>query len=177
MHRLFVALRPPEPLRDLLIDAMEDGPTGVRWQSDEQLHVTLRFVGERDSRVVEDIASALGAARSPRLAIALSGVGRFDQSRRGALWAGVAPREPLKSLHDKVDRACVLAGLQPEGRAYLPHVTVARWSNGKIDPRDWLLRHAKLSSAPFEIDHFGLFESTLSRHGAHYEEIARFPLR
>ena len=47
MHRLFVAIRPPEPIRDLLIDAMDDSPD-FRWQDDEQLHLTLRFVGEVD---------------------------------------------------------------------------------------------------------------------------------
>ena len=45
MHRLFVALRPPEPVRDLLLDTM-DGAPALRWQDDEQLHLTLRFIGE-----------------------------------------------------------------------------------------------------------------------------------
>ena len=63
MHRLFVAIRPPEVIRDLLIDAMDDSP-GFRWQQDEQLHLTLRFVGEVERPVAEDLADALGRVRA-----------------------------------------------------------------------------------------------------------------
>ena len=60
MHRLFVAIRPPEDIRDLLIDARDDG-ADFRWQDDEQLHLTLRFVGEVDRPTAEDLAAALGS--------------------------------------------------------------------------------------------------------------------
>mgnify|MGYP001113377463 CR=1 FL=1 len=59
-HRLFVALRPPRPIRARLIAAMH-GISGARWQDDDQLHLTLRFIGEVDRHRAEDIAAALGA--------------------------------------------------------------------------------------------------------------------
>ena len=63
MHRLFVAIRPPEPIRDLLVDAMDDSPD-FRWQQDEQLHLTLRFVGEVERPLAEDLGG--GTRRDPR---------------------------------------------------------------------------------------------------------------
>src|SRR5262245_16757397 len=77
MHRLFVAIRPPEAIRDLLIDAMDDSPD-FRWQEDEQLHLTLRFVGEVDRHVAADLGDALARVRAPVLNLRIKGVGSFD---------------------------------------------------------------------------------------------------
>jgi len=176
MHRLFVAIRPPEAIRDLLIDAMDDS-ADFRWQDEEQLHLTLRFIGEVERPVAEDIAAALVRIRADRFEVRLSEVGRFEQRSSGALWAGVEPKAPLAALAAKVERACQSAGLEPEPRAYHPHITLARWKGRRTrEVRDFLDRRRGFSSAPFEVDAFILFESRLSRHGAHYEEVARYPL-
>ncbi|HWI77130.1 MAG TPA: RNA 2',3'-cyclic phosphodiesterase [Sphingomicrobium sp.] len=176
MHRLFVAIRPPEDIRDLLIDAMDDSPD-LRWVGDEQLHLTLRFIGEVERPLANDIADALSTIRFPSFELRIAGVGRFDRRSGGALWAGVEPRKPVAELAAKVDRACVSTGLEPERRAFHPHITLARYgrqSSGAASAFE--LRSASLASASFDVNHFILFESALSRHGAHYEEIAQFPL-
>jgi 2'-5' RNA ligase len=179
MHRLFVALRPPPDIRDALADLM-DGVPGARWQDDEQLHLTLRFIGAVDRPVAEDVAAALAAIQAPAPMVALNGVGRFDhRGRTESLWAGVAPHDALAALHRKVDQAIVRAGLEPERRAYLPHLTVARLPRGaqaEIEVEAWLARHAGLTSAPFTLSHLILYESHLGRAGASYEPIARWPL-
>ncbi len=174
MHRLFVAIRPPADQRGNLLSLM-DGVEGARWQSDDQLHLTLRFIGEVDRHRANDIADALGAIRFAPCDVHLSGVGAFD--RKGVidtLWAGVKPRDPLAALHRKIDRACVAVGLPPESRAYLPHVTLARFgrAGGLIDP--FLARHAALTGAPFRVDRFALFESRLGQQGATYHAIADY---
>ena len=176
MHRLFVAIRPPEPIRDLLIDAMDEG-SDFRWQEEEQLHLTLRFVGEVERPIADDLADALSRVRAPPLELCIAGVGRFEQRNSGALWAGVEPKPPLAALAAKVERACQSAGLEPERRAFHPHITLARWKGRRTrEVQAFLERHSGLSSDPFTADAFILFESRLSRHGAHYEEIARYPL-
>lgn len=179
MHRLFVALRPPPAIRDALADVM-DGIAGARWQDDDQLHVTLRFIGAVDRPVAEDVAAALSAIHAPAPTIAISGVGRFGQRGRSeALWAGIASPEPLAALHRKVDQALVRVGLEPERRAYLPHITLARLSRElRVGPEveAWLARNAGLTSEPFTIHHLVLYESHLGRSGASYEPIARWPL-
>jgi 2'-5' RNA ligase len=176
MHRLFVAIRPPEPIIDLLIDAMDDSPD-FRWQDEEQLHLTLRFIGEVDRRQADDIAAALGGIRAPAFSLRVKGVGRFEQRNSGALWAGVEPREPVAALAAKVERACQQCGLEPERRAFHPHITLARWKGRRTrELESFLERKGGLSSDPFLVDRFILFESRLSRHGAHYEKIAAYEL-
>lgn len=176
MHRLFVAIRPPEPIRDRLIDAMDESPL-LRWTGDEQLHLTLRFIGEVERPLANDIADALGQIRFPAFELRISGIGRFDRKSGGALWAGVEPRKPVVELAAKVERACVSAGVEPERRAFHPHVTIARYNRRNAESaRDFELRRSDLASQPFAVDRFIMFESHLSRHGAHYEQVAEYRL-
>jgi len=176
MHRLFVAIRPPDFIRDLLIDTMDDSPE-FRWQDDEQLHLTLRFCGEVERPVAEDLAAALGRLHAARFDLRIKGIGRFDQRNSGALWAGVEPKDPVAALAAKVERICLQVGLEPERRAFHPHITLARWKGHRSrEAEDFVARHRALASEPFVVDAFMLFESHLSRHGAHYEEVARYPL-
>ena len=174
MHRLFVAIRPPAPVRDLLVDAMDDSPE-LRWVSDEQLHLTLRFIGEVERPLANDIAAALEPVRFEPFDLRIAGTGRFDHKRGGAWWAGVEPKEPVAALAARVERACQLAGIEPERRAFHPHVTLARWKGRSSPAADaFIARHAGLTSEPFAVDRFILFESELSRHGPHYEAIASY---
>lgn len=176
MHRLFVGLRPPTAIRTALIARM-GGVPGARWQNDDQLHITLRFVGEVDGAVAEDVANVLGSVRSPAITVALSGAGRFDsRGRANSLWAGVKPVGPLAALHRKIDTAFVRVGLIPERRAYLPHVTLARL-NAPLELADrFVVEHAGLTSDPFTLTYFELFESHLGRERATYETVARYAL-
>lgn len=176
MHRLFVALRPPRAIRERLIGLM-GGVPGARWQGDDQLHLTIRFVGEVQPRVADDLAAMLATVRHPIVNLRLSGCGVFDtRGRPNALWAGVAPGEPLTMLHRKVDQAVVRAGLAPERRAFLPHITLARLSGsaGPVEP--FVANSGGLTSEPFRIEHMILYESRLGSGGASYEAIERYPL-
>ena len=176
MHRLFVTIRPPEDIRDRLIDAMDDSPE-LRWVGDENLHLTLRFIGEVERPLADDIAVALSRIRSELFELRIIGVGIFERRNGGALWAGVQPREPVAALAAKVERACVGAGLEAERRAFHPHVTLARWNRREAKAAQaFLERNRALASGSFAVDRFILYESRLSRHGPHYEEVADYPL-
>ncbi|WP_328805032.1 RNA 2',3'-cyclic phosphodiesterase [Parasphingopyxis marina] len=153
------------------------GISGARWHSDEQLHLTLRFIGDVDRHRAEDVAAALGHIAFPQFEIALRGIGHFgDLSRQRQLWAGVSPHRDLEKLHAKVDSALRQIGIEPDRRAFLPHITIARLNRnaGPIDA--FAETHGGLSSDPFAVGHFALFESSLGREGARYETIARYPL-
>ena len=177
MHRLFAAIRPPEAIRDLLIDAMDDS-ADFRWQYDEQLHLTLRFIGEVDRPVAQDIADAFGRIHAEPFQLRIAGVGRFEQRSSGALWAGVEPKPPVAALAAKVERACVVVGLEPERRVFHPHITLARWKGRRTrEIADFLVQAAGLRSEPFNVTEFILFESHLSRHGAQYEEVGTYSLK
>lgn len=176
MHRLFVAIHPPDEIRDGLVDLME-GLAGARWQSDEQLHLTLRFIGEVDRHVAGDVAAALGSIHHPGFQIAISGLGTFG--RRGkpeTLWAGVAPQEPVRALHKKVDQALAQAGVPPERRAFQPHITIARMGRGTGSVPDYLARYGGASSAPFAVTSFALYESQLTPNGAIHTAVESYPL-
>lgn len=175
MHRLFVAIRPPGHVRDRLIDLM-GGISGARWQEDEQLHLTLRFVGEVDRHLANDVHAALGAIRHPPFEIAVSGLGLFDRrGRPGTVWAGLAPAEPLRALHKKVDQAIVRAGLEPERRAFHPHITLGRLGRGAGTVGGFLEQPGATSEA-FAVDGFSLYESHLTPERAVYTEVERYPL-
>jgi RNA 2',3'-cyclic 3'-phosphodiesterase len=176
MHRLFVAIRPPEALRCQLLGLTGD-IAGARWQDDDQLHLTLRFIGDVDSAVAEDISTTLGSILAGPLDIAVDGVGCFARKGRvEALWAGVSPKAALSALHRKIDRALVRIGQAPERRAYMPHITLARLgrSAGSVD--DFVCRHAGLTSMPHRIGHFCLYESRIGAVGATYTIVERYTL-
>ena len=175
MHRLFVAIRPPEKIREQLLGMM-DGLHDMRWQNDNQLHLTLRFIGEVERPMADDIAAELARIRFNRLSMALDGVGKFEKRRQGALWAGVQPKEQLRALAAKVERACQSAGVEPEQRAYRPHITLARWKGPGAGVDRFIERHGGLTSDPWEVRDFILFESRLGQGGAHYEPVERYPL-
>jgi len=177
--RLFVALRPPPSVRQTLLDAC-GGLDGARWQDDEQLHLTIRFVGDADERLADDLCASLGSLAAAAVEASVHGAGLFDRrGRPDTLWAGIVPREPLAALHRKVDRACVSAGLPPEGRAYVPHVTLARLGRA-VDAAAataWVARYQSLASEAFRLDRLILYRSHLGDAGASYEVLDAWPLR
>ncbi|KGB58962.1 2',5' RNA ligase [Sphingopyxis sp. LC363] len=175
-HRLFVALRPPRAIREMLISAMH-GVSGARWQSEEQLHLTLRFIGEVDRHRAEDIAAALGAIYAPAVTARIAGVDLFErQGRPHMLWAGVEPHEPLGALHRKVDQLLARVGVAPETRAFLPHITLARLNRGSGPVAPFLALNSDLASPPFEFGHVTLYESEMGHGGSRYHPVARYPL-
>lgn len=175
-HRLFVALRPPEAARDALIDTME-GLEGARWQDDGQLHLTLRFIGNVDTPLANDVAHALGEVRMAPFRIAVSGVGHF--ARKGlptATWAGIAPTAELRALHDRVETACRRAGCVPETRKFQPHITLARLNRSSEPVGGWMAANGPLRSDPWIVDAFILYESYLGASGSLYEPVMRYQL-
>lgn len=175
-HRLFVALRPPRAIRDILITAMH-GIAGARWQNDEQFHLTLRFIGEVDRHQAEDIAAALGGLYAPTVTVRIAGVDLFErQGRPHMVWAGVEPHEALAALHRKVDQLLARVGVAPETRTFMPHVTLARLNRGSGPVAPFLALNSDLASPDFAFDHVTLYESELGHGGSRYHPVARYPL-
>ncbi|MEY4270192.1 MAG: hypothetical protein RLZZ58_1408 [Pseudomonadota bacterium] len=176
LHRLFVALRPPRAIRQQLTGIMH-GIAGARWQSDDQLHLTLRFIGEVDHHRAEDVAAALGSIHADVITARLSGIGAFE--RRDAphmVWAGIDPFAALHALHRKVDQACLRVGIAPDNRAFQPHITVARLNRGCGPIAPFVALNNDLRSVGFTFDAFTLFESELGHGGARYHPVARYAL-
>lgn len=179
MHRLFVALRPPPEIRAMLL-AHRGSVPGARWQDDDALHLTVRFIGGVTTPAAEEVAGALGNLVAPPPIVAIDGVGSFERRGRvDTIWAAVRPTEALTALHRKVDAAIVRAGLPPEARRYVPHITLARIGRAGADAtaiKRWIASNAALVLPPFAATRLVLYESTLGHAGAGYEAIARWPL-
>jgi len=175
-HRLFVAIRLPDPVRERLLDVME-GLEGARWQDEENLHLTLRFVGEVERPLANELAGALGRIVAPRFPLEIAGVGHFERKGRPhALWARLGPSEGLGLLRQRVERACAEVGLERETRRFTPHVTLARLSGGTGPIAPWLAVNGALRIDSWEVEAFSLFESHLTHTGALYEEAVRYQL-
>jgi RNA 2',3'-cyclic 3'-phosphodiesterase len=176
MHRLFVGIRPPVPVLDALAD-VQDGIDGARWQSDEQLHLTLRFVGEVERPLANDLAESLGAITAPPFMLEGAGTGHFERKGRPhAVWARITPSPELDLLQRRVERACQQAGLPPEGRRYLPHVTLARLPGRSGPIGGWLADTGTLRLPAWPVADFILYESHLGKGGSIYRPIVTYPL-
>jgi RNA 2',3'-cyclic 3'-phosphodiesterase len=154
-----------------------EGVIGARWQSDEQLHLTLRFVGDLDRHQLGELAAALGRVHAPGLSLGIEGVGYFGTAGKpNSLWAAVVPDPDLTRLAKTVERIATMAGAPGDGRAFRPHITIARLgrSAGAID--DWLAAQAGLGVSPALFGHLYLYESQLGHDGSVYTVLERYPL-
>jgi 2'-5' RNA ligase len=178
MDRLFVALAIPDAVaRHLML--LQSGVPNARWQSREQLHLTLRFIGEVDGRDTAMIDDALAGIDAPAFELTPHGVGEFGGKHPDALWAGVRPNEALSHLQRKVEIAVQRAGQKLDHQKYVPHITLARLNRGTSPGRviDWLTDHALFTVAPFAVTEFALYSSVLTDDGSIYREERVYPLR
>ncbi len=174
MHRLFIGIDPPFDIKDALMEIM-GGVIGARWQGEDQLHMTLRFLGERTHRDANDIAEALAGVTAKPVNLRVDGVGTFDRRGRiDQLWAGIRPPDDAVRLHRKVNSALVPLGIERETRSYHPHITLARFSRGMGPLDDFMARHGDLSLPAFSVTDFCLYESTLTGERAEYTVIERY---
>ena len=175
--RLFVGIPLPEDVRARLGE-LKGGLLGARWVRPENLHLSLRFIGEVPGGDEADIDEALATIEAPGFPLALSELGFFDRRRRvHAVWAGIGMSEPMVRLRAKVEQALVRLGHEPEHRKFKPHVTIARLKGGAATEAGlYLESHAGFAAGPFTVDTFTLYESHLGHGGAHYEALAEYPL-
>ncbi len=166
--RLFVALALPDVVAQSIM-LIQGGVPGARWQAREQLHLTLRFIGEvagRDAAMLDD---ALAAIRAPAFTLQLHSVGQFGNKQPHALWAGVRPNGALEHLQRKVDNAIRRVGQPQDAHKFMPHVTLARLRHPEqARMLEWLSFNALYTSPEFEVGAFQLYSSKLTSDGSIY---------
>ena len=166
--RLFTALAIPDDVAHSLF-LIQAGVPGARWQRREQLHMTLRFIGEVDGREAAAVDDALAAIAAPAFTLALKGVGSFGGRIPRDLWVGAAPNEALIHLQRKIEIALHRVGLESDARKFTPHITLARLKHSPPGAvADYLADHALYASAPFAVTAFGLYSSKLTSDGSIY---------
>lgn len=171
MMRLFVGLSIPDSVAQSLM-LVQAGVPGARWQTREQLHLTLAFIGEVEGHVARMVEDALADIRAPGFSLQLHGVGQFGEGKRArshALWAGVRSNPALDHLQRKVDSAIRRVGLPDDAHRFTPHVTLARMRDPEMGKLvEWLTHHALYTSAEYEVGAFHLYSSRLTSDGSIY---------
>ncbi len=169
MLRLFAALAiPPEIGRPLM--RRQTGLDGARWRPLDAFHITLRFYGDVREDVAADLDAELETVAASPLTLALQGAGSFGEGYDiHAVWAGLAENEPLNRLAHATERAARKAGMKPESRKYLPHVTLAYLRHAQpTDVAAWIQQNNLLKSPEFTVDRFGLYSSWRTDEGSRY---------
>lgn len=177
MIRLFVGIELPEAVQERLA-GMCGGVPGARWVDAENMHLTLRFIGDVEIGQAEDIDAALLRLRAPRFDLTLDGVGFFGKPTAARiLWAGVRKCEALARLQAKVESSVQSAGLPPEERKFSPHITLARLKGApEVRLQRFVAENADFLAGPLPVERFVLFSSFRSGSGPIYTPEADYPL-
>lgn len=167
MMRLFIALPIPKNMRAML-HRMGCSLPSAKPLPEEQVHLTLRFIGDVEGSTFLDIKEGLTSVHSPSLDLVIQGVGHFPpRGKPRVIWAGVQPVEPVIKLNRKVNSCLKSCGVAPDTRKFSPHITLARLKNTPVKRvTEFLVNNAFLNFPEFNIECFHLYSSRLSSKGA-----------
>lgn len=167
MHRLFVAIDLPAGIKEQL-SILCCGLPGARWVAPDQIHLTLRFIGDVDSSVFTEVREMLTEINCEPFSLQLEGIGFFPpRGNPRVLWVGVRKNERLVQLRNRLESLLIRGGLEPEGRKYSPHITLARLKNtpgSKVGA--FIVHNGLFMTEEFSVNEFFLYSSVLNSKGA-----------
>jgi 2'-5' RNA ligase len=178
MHRLFIAVDFPDEVNDALANICFGIP-GAKWVPKDQIHLTLRFIGDADDAMLSDITEILEDVNSSGFSLTLKGVGYFPPRRKpNVLWVGIEPSEQLAELKDSIENLLEELELVGEKRKYHAHVTLARLRHeAPLDKiTGFLSAHGLFKIESIPVTEFHLYSSELTPDGAVHSKEASFPL-
>ncbi len=185
--RVFIAIELSRDVRHRIkrhIDQLRSELPDVRasWVREENLHLTLKFLGDTPVDRVEAISKALAAAAGhrPTFDIQLAGCGAFPpRGKPNVLWIGIEDNSGgLKQLHGEIEDACAAAGFARDSRSFHPHLTIARLRQPP-GARELAHLHETIGFAPLDVTatEVCLIRSELSSAGSRYTILARNKLQ
>ncbi len=176
MPRLFTGVEIPRDVQEAL-SLLRGGLPGARWIDPENYHITLRFIGDIDDRLAHEIASLLDSVKRRSFEVRFGGLTFFGGNKPRAIVVSVEPIQPLIELQSELERLMQRLGLEPEGRKFTPHVTLARLRNtSSRDVAEYLSTRGPLFGSAFHVSRFVLFSSRASVGGGPYVVEADYPL-
>jgi len=179
-ERLFIAIDPPAAVREQL-GALYEPVRGIAWTRPEQLHLTLRFLGDVEIALRDSLEAALARVTVETFLLPVAGLGSFPpRGPARVLWVGVGQGHTrLHQLRQQIDDALLGCGLDLDVRHFQPHVTLGRVRDeappGAV--AQFLKRHQAYEAAPFRASAFVLYASELRPSGAVHTPWRVFPLR
>ncbi|NLF69692.1 MAG: RNA 2',3'-cyclic phosphodiesterase [Candidatus Anammoximicrobium sp.] len=166
-----------------LVEALRPAGVGVKWVESQNMHLTLKFLGDVRAEELADVVRVVtkAAAEFAPFDITLSGAGAFPNSRRPrTLWIGVTQGEPhLNRLQTAIERVLAKRGFPKEHRAFHPHLTLGRVREGGPDTAELaqaIQEHADFAAGTSRVREIVVFASHLSSTGPTYEALGRAPL-
>lgn len=183
MAHYFIAIPIPEALQDYYSDWQRELETKLpyqRWMHPKDFHITLKFLGEADESVIQQLIEKISLLSLPKsFIIELGSIGFFGlNDRPRVLWVDVKRSKKLMQLQAAIEEALVTMKFEKEKRAYRPHMTLAKkWVKdsavlqGSIDA----LREQFSKSQDFSVRSITLFRIHPKQEPS-YEEVAMFPL-
>jgi RNA 2',3'-cyclic 3'-phosphodiesterase len=176
MPRLFTGLEIPPDVGQAL-SSLRGGLPGARWIDPENYHLTLRFIGDVDDAVAHEVADLLYKVKRNSFELRFDGVTSFGGRKPRAVVAAVQPTQALLEVQAEHERLMQRIGLEPEGRKYTPHVTLARLRDASsFAVADYLSARGYFRTAAFRVSRFVLFSSRASIGGGPYVVEASYPL-
>jgi 2'-5' RNA ligase len=175
MPRLFTALEIPSEIVQSMA-MLRGGLPGARWIDPENYHLTLRFIGDIEDALGEEIADLLSKVERPPFDLRIEGLDSFGGNKPRAVVAAVPAVAQLVELQADHERIMQRVGLQPE-RKYRPHVTLARLRDtSSRQVADFLSIKQPFRSSVFSVSRFVLYSSRASVGGGPYVVEAEYPL-
>ncbi len=168
MPRLFTGLEIPASVAQSL-SLLRGGLPGARWIDPSNYHLTLRFIGDINDDVAREIAFELHRVKRKPFEVTLSGLTSFGGRKPRAVVANAQISRPLTELQAEQERMLQRLGLEPEGRKFVPHVTLARLRDANSrDVADYLAMRGYFPPLTFMASRFVLFSSRASVGGGPY---------
>lgn len=177
MIRLFIAIPIDSEIRKKL-GSLGGTIPGARPVPEDQIHLTLRFIGEVESNIFHDIREQLHELSSKPLQISVKGTGHFPpRGNPRVIWAGIEPAGDVIILRNRINTILSRCGIDPERRKFRAHITLARLENSPPERvAHFLTGNALLHSPPFAVDHVNLYSSKLTPDGAIHRIEGSYPL-
>jgi len=176
MPRLFTGVEIPSEVGQALA-SLRGGLPGARWIDPENYHLTLRFIGDVDDVIAREIAYVLGRVKRTAFELRMEGLTSFGGRKPRAVVATASAAPALIEIQAEQERLMQRIGLEPEGRKYIPHVTLARLrESSSLQVADYLSARGLFRTASFSVSRFVLFSSRNSVGGGPYVVEAEYPL-
>lgn len=177
--RLFIAIPLSAKIKTALQNIQQTLPKGVRKQPVEQMHITLRFLGETPQAIAQKVESYLDEIRADAFTLRTNGVGIFPQKGKPKIiWVDVEKNETLMNLHQKIEEVCVKNGFEPEKPTYIPHITLGKVKKTSArDAKSWVENEGQGINLISRIDSFILYESVFNIGGVNHKTVKKYLLR
>jgi RNA 2',3'-cyclic 3'-phosphodiesterase len=177
--RLFVAIDLPQNLREKIQILYQHKIAGAKWVPLEQVHLTLRFIGEVEESFFQEVRETLKGITSDSFEVSLQGLGCFpDPKRARVLWLGLIAPPIIYELQNKIELLLQSLGLASEERPFSPHLTLARlkFPNAK-EVAKFLEQNKDFKSETWLVKEFHLYSSLLTPKGAIHKIEAKYSLK